>query len=81
MTTVAAPTALDPILAVPDPGDRLDGLTAYLQRLDAQGKRARQARLDAVLRLRAEGVTWRALSARTGLTETHLRGICRGQEL
>ena len=78
---VTAPTALDSVLAVPDAGKRLDALTDYLARLDAQARRARQARLDAVLRLRAGGMKWRDLAAQTGLTETHLRGICRGKDV
>lgn len=74
MTT---PTALDPILSEPDPADRLDGLTAYLDRLTAQRERARAARVEALLELRAQKVTWRALSHRTGLAEFTLRELCR----
>ena len=84
MTTRTPPTALDPILADTDAASRLDGLTAYLTRLDAQAARARTARTATVTELRAADPkvnTWRALAARTGLSEQHLRALVATADL
>ena len=77
MATDPPPTALDPILALPDPGERLDGLTAYLARVEQQQTRAREARAATITELRAAGVTWRALASRSGLSEQYLRGLAK----
>lgn len=75
--TTALPTALDPILRDPDPEARVRALTAYLERVDQQASRARQARLAAVVELRARPMTWRALSDLSGLAEQYLRQMVR----
>lgn len=71
------PLTLDETLAIAGHVDRLHGLRDYLARVEVQAERARAARFDTVRQLRVQGVTWRSLSAETGLSEQYLRAMVK----